>query len=320
MSARTHSPPLQVVPDRSPSPRSSIRLETCEWSAGRSSPWYSFDARIPSLIVVEGGTVVVEREGRPTSLLDPAHGLLVWPGERARMRRGAPALTRCTMVGLEPATIVRAHVGWAGARGSSIFAAPDGFVPLTAAALFECHRLRLAMAADGTTDEPLALDAASEVFPPEDASEREGGAEECVAALVRELVAGQPPARDRRSDATSRPIEAHRVLVERAQAILASSPDAPHPLADVARAIGASPFHLAHVFQAEVGMAVHKYLVRLRLIASLGPLSAGVANLSRLAIELGFSHHSHFTAAFRRTFGRPPSEVRRLLTAIELST
>ncbi|MCI0696322.1 AraC family transcriptional regulator [candidate division KSB1 bacterium] len=82
-------------------------------------------------------------------------------------------------------------------------------------------------------------------------------------------------------------------------------------LDDVARAVYASPFHLARIFQQRTGMPVHRYLTLLRLRASLERLAEGANNLTALALELGFSSHSHFADAFRREFGRTPSEVRR---------
>ncbi|TLZ02650.1 MAG: helix-turn-helix transcriptional regulator, partial [Gammaproteobacteria bacterium] len=36
-------------------------------------------------------------------------------------------------------------------------------------------------------------------------------------------------------------------------------------------------------------------------------------DLSALSLDLGFSSHSHFSAAFQRTYGRTPSEFRRSL-------
>jgi AraC-like DNA-binding protein len=36
--------------------------------------------------------------------------------------------------------------------------------------------------------------------------------------------------------------------------------------------------------------------------------------LSRLAADLGFSSHSHFTAAFRRHYGNSPAAARAILT------
>ncbi len=82
-------------------------------------------------------------------------------------------------------------------------------------------------------------------------------------------------------------------------------------LDDVARAVHASPFHLARVFRQRTGLPLHRYLTRLRLRASIERLSDGASDLTALALELGFSSHSHFSDAFRREFGRSPSEVRR---------
>src|SRR5262249_37447049 len=64
-------------------------------------------------------------------------------------------------------------------------------------------------------------------------------------------------------------------------------------------------------FQQRTGAPVHRYLTRLRLRASLERLADGETDLTALALELGFSSHSHFTGAFRREFGRTPSAVRR---------
>ncbi|MEO7455923.1 MAG: AraC family transcriptional regulator [Gemmatimonadaceae bacterium] len=107
----------------------------------------------------------------------------------------------------------------------------------------------------------------------------------------------------------------HCALAREAKALMAVSIADPHPIAQVARALHTSPFHLAHVFRTEVGSSPHKYLVQLRIIAALVQLRAGARDLSKLALELGFCHHSHFTAVFRNAVGYTPREVRRMLTA-----
>lgn len=107
----------------------------------------------------------------------------------------------------------------------------------------------------------------------------------------------------------------HRALVEAAKTILADAPGAPHPLEEVAAALEVSPSHLAHVFRAETGMPMHQYLLHLRVGLALTQLSRAPRDLSRLALDLGFATHSHFTSAFRRAYGIPPSGVRRLLDA-----
>jgi AraC family transcriptional regulator len=99
--------------------------------------------------------------------------------------------------------------------------------------------------------------------------------------------------------------------VEAAKIYLASRLGERLTLDEVARAVHASPFHFARVFQERTGVPVHRYLTRLRLRAALDRLLGGADDLTGLALDLGFSSHSHFTDAFRVEFGRPPSAVRR---------
>jgi AraC-like DNA-binding protein len=76
------------------------------------------------------------------------------------------------------------------------------------------------------------------------------------------------------------------------------------------------PRRCFHSFAARVGRhhtrawSFHRYLTRLRLRAALERLP-DASDLTALALELGFSSHSHFTDAFRREFRRTPSEARR---------
>ena len=65
--------------------------------------------------------------------------------------------------------------------------------------------------------------------------------------------------------------------------------------------------HLARIFQQQTGVPVHRYLTQLRLRASLEQLADDVNDLTAVALDLGFSSHSHFTDAFRREFGHSPS-------------
>lgn len=103
----------------------------------------------------------------------------------------------------------------------------------------------------------------------------------------------------------------HAERTEAAKTYLASQISERVTLDDVARAVNASPFHLARIFQQQTGVPVHRYLTQLRLRASLERLAEGASDLTALALELGFSSHSHFTDAFRREFGKSPSEMRR---------
>jgi AraC-like DNA-binding protein len=64
------------------------------------------------------------------------------------------------------------------------------------------------------------------------------------------------------------------------------------------------------VFRKVEGMPLYRYQLRLRLARALD-LLPGYEDLTQLGLDLGFSSHSHFSAAFREAYGRSPSEFRR---------
>jgi AraC-like DNA-binding protein len=80
-------------------------------------------------------------------------------------------------------------------------------------------------------------------------------------------------------------------------------------LEELAASCGVSTFHLCRVFRAVTGETVHRYLTRLRLRAALFEVGHRQDDLAGLALEIGFSSHSHFTHAFRREYGVPPSRL-----------
>lgn len=81
-------------------------------------------------------------------------------------------------------------------------------------------------------------------------------------------------------------------------------------LSDIARDVHCSPFHLVRIFRRRMGVPIHRYLTRLRLRSAIERLRGGEDDLTRLALDLGFSSHAHFTDAFRREFGVAPSGMR----------
>jgi len=103
----------------------------------------------------------------------------------------------------------------------------------------------------------------------------------------------------------------HADLTDAVKTYLANKFSERITLDDVAHSVHASPFHLARLFQQHTGVPVHRYLTQLRLRVSLERLSEGATDLTELALDLGFSSHSHFTDAFRKEFGHPPSAVRK---------
>ena len=86
-------------------------------------------------------------------------------------------------------------------------------------------------------------------------------------------------------------------------------------LTRIAAAVGVSPFHLCRAFRRATGTTLHAYRDEVRLRLGLERLERGESDLTRLALDLGYSSHSHFTAAFRASFHTAPSVARKLLTA-----
>lgn len=89
-------------------------------------------------------------------------------------------------------------------------------------------------------------------------------------------------------------------------------------LRDIASAVHVSPFHLCRVFRSRTGISLSGYHRRLRLRTALQKILDGEDDLTRLAVDMGFSHHSHFTSAFSREFGLPPSANRAQMNIAEL--
>jgi AraC family transcriptional regulator len=100
-------------------------------------------------------------------------------------------------------------------------------------------------------------------------------------------------------------------LVDRAKLVLASDPARRWTLAEIAAEVRGSPVYLTQVFQQVEGMPLYRYQLRLRLARALD-LLAQYDDLTALSLDLGFSSHSHFSAAFRQAYGRSPSEFRQL--------
>jgi AraC family transcriptional regulator len=103
---------------------------------------------------------------------------------------------------------------------------------------------------------------------------------------------------------------ARRRLADRVKILLAGDLSRRWTLADIAAEIRGSPVYLTQVFQQTEGIPLYRYHLRLRLARALD-LIAQYDDLSALAADLGFSSHSHFTAAFRLAYGRSPTAFQR---------
>ena len=83
-------------------------------------------------------------------------------------------------------------------------------------------------------------------------------------------------------------------------------------IADLAAESGVHPVHFSRAFRAHFGVAPGVYLrqLRLRWAAEL-LLEMPEKTVTEIALEAGFYDHSHFSRAFKSTFGTTPTLYRR---------
>ena len=97
--------------------------------------------------------------------------------------------------------------------------------------------------------------------------------------------------------------------VRRAKAALHDCAGGRLSLSQIASDLGVSPIHLTQSFKRSEGMPLYRYQTMLRLGRALERLPER-EDITDLAFELGFSSHSHFTAAFKGALGTTPSQYR----------
>lgn len=122
--------------------------------------------------------------------------------------------------------------------------------------------------------------------------------DECVIHAVREAIGIEPPSLTQTSKA-----------VERAKELLHSRTGERLQLDEIASEVGLTPVYLTQEFTRCEGIPLYRYQLQLRLTRALLELP-GCADITGLALDLGFSSHSHFTSAFRKAFGVTPSHYR----------
>lgn len=264
------------------------------------------------LVLTRAGSAVSRLADAPAPgvVSDATQALLLSAGETYRVRHSSDDSHECTTFAFARAMLSADDDRLVRRLGRFDAESPNARRMVSPASLLRYHRLRhallrkVASASISTLaveDEALGL--LHDTLAGPAASLRSGGP---IGALALDVAHGMPAVdpRTRRR---------RRALAESAKALLAGEPGAAHPLAELASSLGVSPSHLSHVFRAEAGMPLHQYLLQMRMALALDRLGEGATDLSRLAVDLGFNTHSHFTAAFRHCFGMTPSGARTLL-------
>lgn len=100
------------------------------------------------------------------------------------------------------------------------------------------------------------------------------------------------------------------LLIARAKELLHELVSEPLSLQQLADTLGVSPAYLTQTFSRAEGVPLYRYQLHLRLARAMVELP-GVEDITALALELGFSSHSHFTTAFKAFARQTPSDFRQ---------
>jgi AraC family transcriptional regulator len=221
------------------------------------------------LLVFPRTCVGIRHAGRGMVIADPTVVMIYNRGQEYTRHAIAPIGDRCSWFAF-PAEAVLA------ARGDGDDERPFGDL---VCARSDTQTYAFAHAARHATD-PLVVD-------------------ETALALIERVVGAAPLA-------VTPP---HRALADATRIWLAAHYTEAASLHAIARAVGASTFHLARIFRRATGRSLHAHRTELRIRAAIERLP-DADDLATLAFELGFSSHSHFTATFKHHVGVAPSQAR----------
>lgn len=268
------------------SPQFSITNVCCRAESSDLSP-VEYTTR-PCIVFVRRG-VFRRHMGREEVLADANHVILLNRGDEHRISHPVPGGDDCTSLTYD-SKILESFVHESGSELSGDRTFPLPQLLCTSACMLRLHWLlkRIALRqfdAFEVHEEGLAL----------------------LDAIGSESRTRNPRRVGRRMGTEAR----HRRLVDAARELIAADPGAAHTLQEIGQAVGSSPYHLVRIFRAQTGLPLHRFRSQLRLRLALERIAQqGNRDLTAIAIELGFSSHSHFTEAFRREYHVSPSAFR----------
>lgn len=88
--------------------------------------------------------------------------------------------------------------------------------------------------------------------------------------------------------------------------------DMPPSIPELAKIAGINEFKLKKGYKELFGNTIFGHLAEVRLEQSIKALQQGEKNIAEIAFELGYSSVQHFSAAFRKRFGMPPSQAKKM--------
>ena len=134
--------------------------------------------------------------------------------------------------------------------------------------------------------------------------------EESVLQIVDEVVDRLYAGRQISAQPSARSAATRAALVNESKRLISSRFRESLSINGIASELDVSASHLRRVFRQLANESMHQYLTKLRLRTALDEVFEAT-DLTEVALNLGFSSHSHFSASFRRVFGMCPSDWRQ---------
>jgi AraC family transcriptional regulator len=264
------------------------------WFAALTCPpdddeWGEHNVTTHPIVALPLAPVWQVHDGGPRTLMTPNSAVFHHDGGEYHRERFLDRSYRCLFF-FPSERLVREIVGEANDRAADAdaFRFPRRTVPVDGRVLTMARRLAGRLASSGPSD----------------------GDAEPVFEVLRLIVLSAYRSRPTNHRARPSTVRARTELVEEAKALIVSRFGDRLPLDQIAHELHASPYHLARVFRAETGYSVHGYLTNIRVREGLIRRADGSGtDIAALGADLGFSSHSHFTAAFRDAMGVVPSDV-----------
>lgn len=269
-----------------------VRIVDWRCTGGRPEPFGPEEWNdAHEVIVVRRGAFVRRAAGREV-VVDPGTVAFTQAEESYTVRHPLAEGDACTAFRLESTAVTELVASHTSEDGPGPVGFPIPAAPLDGRA-FLLHRLAL-HAALSRTATPLEV-------------------EERAAAFLRlAMAAAADSARDREAAGSARRNRRALEYAARVREVVGRRYREPLTLGEIGREVGCSPFHLHRMVRAELGVPIHRLVLRLRLRDALERLLETRDSVSSIAYAAGFASHSHLTDAFGREYGMAPRTVRGL--------
>ena len=104
----------------------------------------------------------------------------------------------------------------------------------------------------------------------------------------------------------------HRERLNRVLVHIQDNIERPLSLAPLAAVANFSPFHFHRIFSAYMGESLHEHIRRVRLEKAAQKLAFSAGPITEIALAAGYETPAAFTKAFKRFFGKNPTEFTKL--------